>query len=130
MYATLITLVLIASLGACTKFYPEYNVYSQSMAGKAALAQAESTRQVRVLEARAKQEAAAMEGQAELIRAQASAQAIGSLKRELGSSEAYLRWLYIKGLEEQGNSPNEKTVVYIPTDGLVPLPISEAPRLK
>jgi len=129
MPAVVITLLVLLGLGSCAKFYPEYNVYSQSMAGKAALAEAESTRQVRVLEAKAKEEAATLEGQAETIRAKASAQAIAALKQELGSSEAYLRWLYIQGLQEQSNSPNEKTVVYIPTDGLVPLPIAESTRL-
>jgi regulator of protease activity HflC (stomatin/prohibitin superfamily) len=130
MHIFLTSIVIVAGLGACVKFYPEYNVYSQSMAGKAALAEAESTRQVRVLEAKAKEESATLEGQAEVTRAEASAKAIAALKRELGSSDAYLRWLYIQGLQEQGNAKGEKTVVYIPTDGLVPLPISEAPRLK
>lgn len=130
MQTILTAIFIIASFGACAKFYPEYNVYSQSMAGKAELTKAESTRQVRVLEAKAKEESATLEGQAELTRAEASAKAIAALKRELGSSDAYLRWLYIQGLQEQGNSQGEKTVVYIPTDGLVPLPISEAPRLK
>ena len=130
MTTILSIILIIASLGACAKFYPEYNVYSQSMAGKAALAEAESTRQVRVLEAKAKEESATLEGQAEVTRAEASAKAIGALKRELGSSEAYLRWLYIQGLQEQGSSQGEKTVVYIPTDGLVPLPISESARVK
>jgi regulator of protease activity HflC (stomatin/prohibitin superfamily) len=110
--------------------FPQLGVYNRTLAGKAALMEAESTRQVRVLEAKAKQEAATLEGQAEVTRAEASAKAISALKRELGSSEAYLKWLYIQGLQEQGNSHGEKTVVYIPTDGLVPLPISEAPRLK
>jgi regulator of protease activity HflC (stomatin/prohibitin superfamily) len=123
-------IAIIASLGACAKYYPEYNVYSQAMEGKAQLTKAESTRQVRVLEAKAKEESATLEGQAEVTKAEASAKAIKALKQELGSSEAYLRWLYIQGLQEQGNSQGEKTVVYIPTDGLVPLPISEAPRLK
>lgn len=130
MKVFLSVIAIIASLGACAKFYPEYNVYSQAMAGKAELTKAESTRQVRVLEAKAKEESAALEGQAEVTRAEASAKAIAALKRELGSSDAYLRWLYIQGLQEQGNAQGEKTVVYIPTDGLVPLPISEAPRLK
>ena len=130
MQIVLSLIIIITSLGACAKFYPEYNVYSQSMSGKAALAEAESTRQVRVLEAKAKEEAATLEGQAEVTRAEASAKAIGALERELGSSEAYLRWLYIQGLQEQGNSQSEKTVVYIPTDGLVPLPISESGRVK
>lgn len=126
-----VTLLLaFGGVGGCIKFYPEYNVYSQSMAGKAALAEAESTRQVRVLEAKAKQESAQLEAQAEITKAEGSAKAIAALKAELGSSSAYLRWLYIQGLQEQGNASGEKTVVYIPTDGLVPLPISEAPRVK
>jgi regulator of protease activity HflC (stomatin/prohibitin superfamily) len=108
---------------------PQLGVYNRTLRGRAALMEAESTRQVRVLEARAKQESAELEAKAEITRAQGSAQAIAALKAELGSSDAYLRWLYIQGLQEQ-NDKGEKTVVYIPTDGLVPLPISEAPRLK
>lgn len=109
--------------------FPQLGVYNRTLAGKAALMEAESTRQVRVLEAKAKQESALLEATAEITRAQGSAKAIAALKAELGSSDAYLRWLYIQGLQDQGNSSGEKTVVYIPTDGLVPLPISEAPRL-
>lgn len=110
--------------------WPQLGVYNRTLAGRAALMEAESTRQVRVLEAKAKQESAALEARAEVTKAQGSAQAIAALKQELGSSDAYLRWLYIQGLQEQGDKSGEKTVVYIPTDGLVPLPISEAPRLK
>lgn len=109
--------------------FPQLGVYNRTLAGKAALMEAESTRQVRVLEAKAKQESALLEATAEITRAQGSAKAIAALKAELGSSDAYLRWLYIQGLQDQGNNSGEKTVVYIPTDGLVPLPISEAPRL-
>lgn len=109
---------------------PQLGVYNRTLAGRAALMEAESTRQVRVLEAKAKQESAQLEAQAEITKAEGSAKAIAALKAELGSSDAYLRWLYIQGLQEQGDKSREKTVVYIPTDGLVPLPISEAPRLK
>jgi regulator of protease activity HflC (stomatin/prohibitin superfamily) len=108
---------------------PQLGVYNRTLAGRAALMEAESTRQVRVLEAKAKQEAAELEARAEITKAQGSAKAIAALKSELGSSDAYLRWLYIIGLQEQ-NGQGEKTVVYIPTDGLVPLPISEATRAK
>lgn len=109
---------------------PQLGVYNRTLAGKAALMEAESTRQVRVLEAKAKQESAELEASAEVTKAEGSAKAIAALREELGSSEAYLRWLYIQGLQEQGEKSGEKTVVYIPTDGLVPLPISEAPRIK
>lgn len=108
---------------------PQLGVYNRTLAGRAALMEAESTRQVRVLEAKAKQESAQLEAQAEVTKAQGSARAIAALKQELGSSNAYLRWLYIQGLQEQSGL-GEKTVVYIPTDGLVPLPVSESTRLK
>ena len=109
---------------------PQLGVYNRTMAGRAALMEAESTRQVRVLEAKAKQESAELEARAEVTRAEGSAKAIAALKAELGDSDRYLKWLYIQGLQEQGTGQGEKTVVYIPTDGLVPLPISESARAK
>ena len=109
---------------------PQLGVYNRTLAGRAALMEAESTRQVRVLEAKAKQESAELEASAEITKAQGSARAIAALKQELGSSDAYLRWRYIEGLQEQAGQVSEKTIVYIPTDGLVPLPISESGRVK
>lgn len=131
----MLTILLFSGLGIAILAFvlwgiPQFGVYNRTLAGRAALMEAESTRQVRVLEAKAKEEAASLEAKAEITKAQGSAKAIAALKSELGSSEAYLRWLYIQGLQEQGDKSGEKTVVYIPTDGLVPLPISEAPRIK
>ena len=125
-----ITVAVVAFIAFVIWGLPQLGVYNRTLAGKAALMEAESTRQVRVLEAKAKEEAARLEAKAEVTKAEGSAQAIAALKKELGSSDAYLRWLYIQGLQEQGNQSGEKTVVYIPTDGLVPLPIAEAGRLK
>lgn len=125
-----ITLGTVAAVAFVLWGLPQLGVYNRTLRGRAALMEAESTRQVRVLEAKARQESAQLEAQAEVTKAEGSAKAIAALKQELGSSEAYLRWLYIQGLQEQGDTAGEKTVVYIPTDGLVPLPISEAPRLK
>lgn len=127
---TIATTSAVAVLAFILWGLPQLGVYNRTLAGRAALMEAESTRQVRVLEAKAKQESAELEAQAEVTKAQGSAQAIAALKQELGSSDAYLRWLYIQGLQEQGDKSGEKTVVYIPTDGLVPLPISEAGRTK
>jgi regulator of protease activity HflC (stomatin/prohibitin superfamily) len=129
------TTVILSSAGIAAALafalwgLPQLGVYNRTLSGRAALMEAESTRQVRVLEAKAKQESATLEAQAEVTKAEGSAKAIAALKAELGSSDAYLRWLYIQGLQEQ-NGQGEKTVVYIPTDGLVPLPISEAGRAK
>jgi regulator of protease activity HflC (stomatin/prohibitin superfamily) len=126
----LYTVASVAAVALMLWGLPQLNIYNRTQAGRAALMEAESTRQVRVLESRARNESAELDAQAEVTRAKGSAKAIAALKQELGSSEAYLRWLYIQGLQEQGDSTGEKTVVYIPTDGLVPLPISESARLK
>lgn len=123
-----LTIGAVAILAFVLWGLPQLGVYNRTLAGKAALMEAESTRQVRVLEAKAKQESAQLEAQAEITKAEGSAKAIAALKAELGSSSAYLRWLYIQGLQETDGKGGEKTVVYIPTDGLVPLPISEAGR--
>jgi hypothetical protein len=120
---------------------PQVGAYYSQVGGRGALLKAESTRQVRVLEAKAKLEAADLEARAEVRRAQGSAQAIEAIKGQLGGPEGYLRWLYIQGLQENTASSNnggeggggggghKETIVYIPTDGLVPLPISEAGRV-
>jgi regulator of protease activity HflC (stomatin/prohibitin superfamily) len=129
-FTVFITIGSLAAIAFVLWGLPQLGVYNRTLRGRAALMEAESTRQVRVLEAKARQESAQLEAQAEITKAEGSAKAIAALKQELGSSEAYLRWLYIQGLQEQGNTAGEKTVVYIPTDGLVPLPISEAPRIK
>jgi regulator of protease activity HflC (stomatin/prohibitin superfamily) len=116
----------IALIAGAIWLLPQIGAYYSQVGGRGALLSAESTRQVRVLEAKAKLEAAALEADAEVRRAQGSAKAIAAIKGELGGDE-YLRWLYIKNLEDSNNNGNEK-IIYIPTDGLVPLPISEAGR--
>jgi hypothetical protein len=105
--------------------YKKEQVWMASQGGKAFLAEAEFSRQARVDEARAKKAAAELEGQAELTRAEFSAKANAALSDGLGGPEAYLRYLYIRMLEEQGNAG---AVIYIPTEA--GMPILEANRLK
>ena len=68
---------------------------------------------------------ASQSGQAELTRAEFSAKANAALSDSPGGPEAYLRYLYIRMLEEQGNAG---AVIYIPTEA--GMPILEANRLK
>lgn len=82
--------------------------------------EAESTRQVRVLEAKAKQEAAVMEAQAEIERAKGVAEANKIIGKSLENNPRYLQFLYIKGLEE--GSQNGAKVIYVPTEGGLPVP--------
>lgn len=100
--------------------YPEYRVWSQEMEGKAEFAKAEQNRRIKIEEAKANLEAEKLNAQAEVERAKGAAEAI---KIENGAlSEKYIQYLWVR----QQNDLNDKTVIYIPTEGN--LPILEAGR--
>ncbi len=92
-----------------------YEVWRAQKAGEAELAQADQNRQIAVAQARAKAESAHFEADAEITRAN---EIIG---KSLEGNEAYLRYLWINGLEQ-----NKNAVIYVPTEGS--LPIFEAGR--
>lgn len=102
--------------------WPQYRVYSQRLAGEAALAEAQSSRQVAILEARAKKESALSLAEAEVIRAQGAAKANQILQNSLGGPEGYLRYLQIQALEE-----TRAQLIYVPTEA--GLPVTESRRL-
>ena len=102
--------------------YPQYRVYSQRLSGEAALAEAQSSRQVAILEARAKKESAIQLAEAEVIRARGAAQANAILQGSLGGPEGYLRYLQIQALEA-----SNAQLIYVPTEA--GLPVTEARRL-
>ncbi len=119
----------IAALGAVALLimllvgWPQYRVYSQRLAGEAALAEAQSSRQVAILEARAKKESAISLAEAEVIRAKGAAQANSILQNSLGGPEGYLRYLQIQALED-----SKASLIYVPTEA--GLPVTEARRLE
>lgn len=112
-----VILVLLLLIG-----WPQYRVYSQRLAGEAALAEAQSSRQVAILEARAKKESAISLAEAEVIRARGAAEANAILQNSLGGPEGYLRYLQIQALENSKSS-----LIYVPTEA--GLPVTEARRL-
>jgi regulator of protease activity HflC (stomatin/prohibitin superfamily) len=99
---------------------PQYNVWQQSLAGKAELNKAEFTRQVAVLEAQAKKDSAQQLAEAEIIRARGVAQANQIIGDSLKDNREYLQYLYITGLEEGANKGN--VTIYVPTEGGMPVP--------
>lgn len=124
-FAMLIVVAMgVAGIGGIWYGYKTVQVWGAEMSGKAVLAEAEFSRQVRVQEAQAKADSAELEGRAELTRAEYSAQANIALADGLGGPEAYLRYLYIRMLEEQDNAGQ---VIYLPTEA--GMPILEANRL-
>lgn len=114
-------LLLIVLLGGGCAVYPQYNVYSQTLSGKARLAEAESSRQIQVREAQAALDSAKLLNQAEVERAKGAAEANLILGNSLKNNEPYLRYLWIQSLENANNK-----LIYVPTEA--GLPVLEAGR--
>ena len=101
---------------------PQYGVYTKTLNGKAQLQEAEFTRQVAVLEAKAKLDSAKELAQAEVERAKGVAQANQIIGDSLKGNRDYLSYLWITGLEE-GNKNGNKTVYMIPSQSGIPAPV-------
>lgn len=100
---------------------PSYNVYTSRMQGEAALAHAQSSKEVAVAEAKAKMESAQMLAAADTIRAHGVARSNEIIGASLRNNEAYLHWLWIDNIDK-----NPQAVIYVPTEAN--LPILEAGR--
>jgi len=95
---------------------PKYGVYMKSMNGKAELAEAESNRKIKTLEAEAAQESAKYLANAEVIRAEGVAKSNKIIGDSLQGNESYLHYLWIQGLQHDG-----ATTVYVPTEANLPI---------
>jgi len=117
---SIIGLIVLVIIAAIMFGYPRYKVWQQEMAGKAEFAKAEQNRKIKIEEARANLEAEKLNAQAEIERAKGAAKAI---EIENGSlTPTYIQYLWVR----QQTDLNDKTVIYIPTEGN--LPILEAGR--
>jgi regulator of protease activity HflC (stomatin/prohibitin superfamily) len=114
--------VVLFLIGGGCWAYPQYSVYQQRMAGEAELKHAESERQVQIQDAHGKLESSKMLAQAEVERAKGVAEANKIIGESLKENDAYLRYLWINRLGENGQD-----VIYIPTEA--GLPILEAGRV-
>ena len=98
---------------------PRYNVWQQEMAGKAEMAKAEQNRRILVEEAKAKLEAEKLNAQAEIERAKGMAEA---MKLENGTlSETYNQYLFIRTLEKIADKGDLPQIIYVPSNGLLPV---------
>lgn len=116
---TFALLVVVGLIVGGFRVFPEYRVWSQEMRGKAALAEAQWDRQIRVEEAQAELEAAKLDAQAEAERARGLAEANQILGDSLKGNSEYLTYLWLQAIDET-------SVVYVPTEAQ--LPILEANR--
>ena len=99
---------------------PKYKVWTSELEGRAEFVRAEQNRQIKIEEAKANLEAEKLNAQAEVERAKGAAAAIEIENGKL--TETYIRYLWVR----QQNDLNDKTIIYIPTEG--GLPILESTR--
>lgn len=121
-FVIVLSAIVIGSFWALSFGWQYYKVFKAEQSGKAELAQAEWNRQIIVRQAQAKKDAASLEAESEVIRAEGVAKANKIVAEGLGGPEGYLRYLYIHMLSEQDG----KEIIYIPTEA--GLPILEATR--
>jgi hypothetical protein len=122
-HAILATLAIVALIALIMYGLPQYRVYSQELAGKAQLREADWNRQIQIREAEAALESARLLADAEIERARGVAEANLIIGDSLKENEAYLRYLFIQNLHH-----SESDVIYIPTEA--GLPVLEAGRFR
>lgn len=110
-------LLVVAFVGLAMFGIPKYSVYAEEMSGQAELAKATGNRKIKIQEAEATKEAAKLLAAAEVERAKGVAEANRIIGDSLKGNEAYLRYLWINGLQ-QGATPQ---VVYVPTEAGLPI---------
>jgi len=140
LFFAIIALIVMSFLA-----WPKYNLYRMEMSGRAALKEAEWSKQILIEEARARETASLMqanarvtlaeaegkaalvkakaEGLADIERAKAAAEANKIIGESLKGNSEYLQYIWIKGLQE---GTGER--IYIPTEA--GLPILEAGNVK
>lgn len=111
-------LVAIAAvLGWALVGYPKWRVWSAHQAGLADLQRAKNEQQIQVAEAQGRLSAADLNKQAAVIEAEAVALQISAIGKQLTQHDLYLKWQWIKMMEERP----ESSTIYVPTEANVPI---------
>ena len=97
---------------------PRWNVWNSHQKGLADLAQANNEQQIQIAKARARKEAANLNKEAAIIEAEAVSEQISRIGQQLTAHDLYLRWQWIKMMEEQDS---DTKVIYVPTEANLPL---------
>ena len=120
-----ITIIVLASILGLIIFalwgLPKWGVYRANLAGQAALQEAESARRITVVQAEAERDAATMQKQRDIIRAEGIAASNKIIANSI--TPQYIEWLWVEALKDTKNQ-----VIYVPTEAN--LPLLEAMRLK
>jgi hypothetical protein len=100
---------------------PIYRVWSESKRGEAELKRAEYTRKIIIETAKAKNEAAVMEAEAEVVKAGGLAKAITIVGEKAKEYPEYRYQHFIDGLTEALREGLVDQVIYLPTEAGMPI---------
>jgi len=119
MFWVIILVLFFALIAGGMYGCPRYAVWEQEMTGKAEFAKAEQNRRIKVEEAKANLEAQKLNAEAEIIRAEGMAKAIAIENGNL--TDRYIQYLWVRNLIDIQGGNGTSTIVYIPTEGNLPL---------
>ena|SRR5882724_3134800 len=119
-----LTTVAVAAILAWAGYgYPRWRVWASHQAGLADLQRAKNEQQIQIAQAQSRLDAAELNKKAAVIEAQAVALQITEIGQQLTEHDLYLKWQWIKMMEERPKN----SIIYVPTEAN--LPILEATRL-
>lgn len=101
--------------------YPKWRVWAAHQQGLADLAQANNEQQIQIAEAKARYQAAELNKKAAIIEAEAVAEQVAKIGKELTTHDLYLKWQWIKMMEDTHSEDDQRTVVYVPTEANIPI---------
>ena len=115
-FGALLALIVVIIITSVLVIRPIYRVWSETKAGEAELRRAEYNRQISVREAEALRESSILLAQAEVERARGVAEANEIIGESLQDNDMYIRYLWVQGVHGGNNQ-----VIYIPTEGSLPI---------
>lgn|SRR4051812_48201233 len=110
-------IILVVFVAFILWFIPTYRVWQSQKSGEADLAQAHKEQQVQVAKAQGRLDAANLNKQAAIVEAEAVAKQIETIGANLKEHDLYLKWQWIKMMEERP----ESSVIYVPTEANLPI---------
>jgi len=98
-------------------FYPKWNVWASHLSGEAEYQQSIKEQKIQISKAQARKDAALLNKEAAIIEAEAVAAQIEKIGKQLTEHDLYLKWQWIKMMEERPDS----SVIYVPTEAGLPI---------
>jgi regulator of protease activity HflC (stomatin/prohibitin superfamily) len=97
--------------------YPLWKVWASEKRGEADLQKAHKEQQIQVSKAQGRVDAAELNKKAAIIEAEAVSAQIEKIGKQLTEHDLYLKWQWIKMMEERP----ESSVIYVPTEANLPI---------